>query len=535
MVSGDIKQAPSVRKAPVFTDRHASKYLQRGFSALTEQDFDEAGSCANLVIKYRPKQVEAHFLVGLIAIEVPDWNVARRAFLTVIDIKDDHAAAWSQLARVYVMTGNYNQADEALAKSVAHGSDDPLVQDVIGNVYSFIGDQAEALKRFELACKGTANPSFVMNKAKCQMFLGKFEEARETFRTVLKRQPQNTQAHWFLSRQSTATDESHINEMLALLDKFQESSPPTAYLYYGLGKEYEDLEMWPEAFKAFEAGAKARRSQITYDEAAEIETFKTLKSTYTKSWLEQMARGCEDSSPIFIIGQPRTGTTLIERIITARDDVHSAGELQQFGMAVKRAGTAQGPGMISAENVRGSGGYDPEKLGNAYMESTRSLRSDKPRFVDKLPVNYLYAPLIAAALPNAKIVHVNRDPMDSCFASYKQFFAEAYFHSYTQGEMARHHLRYRDLMDHYRDVLGDRMIDITYEDVVRDMETEARGLTNSLGLAWQDASLDFHKQTTAVTTASATQVREKAHDRSVGRWQKYENELTEMIEILRKN
>lgn len=534
-ILGDIKQSPSVRKAPAFTDRHAAKYLQRGFKALTARDFDEAGSCASLVIKYMPKLAEAHFLVGLIAVEVPKWTVARHAFSTVVDIQDNHAAAWAQLARVYVMTGNYNSANEALAKSVTHGSDDPLVQDVVGNVYSFIGDQTEALKCFELACSKARNPSFVMNKAKCQMFLGKFEDAREAFDTVLKTQPQNSQAHWFLSRLAKATDESHIGEMLSLLKKLPENSSSATYLYYGLGKEYEDLEMWPEAFKAFEAGAKMRRTQVSYDEDAEIETFKALKSTYTKSWLEQMAVGCEDASPIFIMGQPRTGTTLIERIVTARDDVHSAGELQQFGMAVKRAGTVQGPGMISADNVRTSAGYDPKMLGNAYMESTRSLRSDSPRFVDKLPVNYLYAPLIAAALPNAKIVHVNRDPMDSCFASYKQFFAEAYFHSYDQGEMARHHLRYRDLMDHYREVLGDRMIDITYEDVVNDIETEARKLTGRLELDWQDASLDFHKQTGAVTTASATQVREKAHDRSVGRWREYENELTEMSGILKNN
>lgn len=529
------RQTGKIKNAPAFTQKHAETYLQRGFKALMARDFNEAGSCANLILKYMPKLDQAHFLVGLIALDTSDWSIARKAFITVVDLKKDHAAAWAQLAQVYIMSGNYNQAEEALGNAVKYGSNDPLVEDVIGTVYTLMGDQTAALTWFDKACANTDNPMFVMNRAKSLVFLGKFSQARTDLETVIKMQPQNTQAHWSLSRLDKVTDEDHVNEMLSLLKKFQKYSPPTAYLYYGLGKEYEDLEKWPEAFKAYEAGAKVRRAQVTYDEAAEIETFKALEETYSKEWLAAAEEGCDDVSPIFIIGQPRTGTTLVERIITARNDVYSAGELQQFGLAVKRMGGAQASGMISSDTVRSASHIDNKELGEVYMETTRSLRSDLPHFVDKLPVNYLYAPLIAAALPNAKIIHVTRDPMDSCFASYKQFFAEAYFHSYDQGEMARHHLRYRQLMDHYRAVLGDRMIEVAYEDVVDDMEGQARRLVKFLHLDWQDASLEFHKQKSAVTTASAAQVREKTHSRSVGRWRQFEDELTIMQKILTRD
>jgi predicted DNA-binding protein (UPF0251 family) len=204
-------------------------------------------------------------------------------------------------------------------------------------------------------------------------------------------------------------------------------------------------------------------------------------------------------------------------------------------MNLKRMSGTKHSNMITEETVRAAAKLDVKTLGEAFMQSTRSVRSELPRFVDKLPLNYLYAPLIAAALPNAKIVHVTRDPMDSCFSSYKQLFAEAYYHSYDQGEMARHHMRYRKLMEHYRTVLGDRMIDVAYEDVVENMEFEARRLVEYLELDWQDASLEFHKQKTAVTTASAAQVREKAHSRSVGRWMQYEDELSVMKEIILSN
>jgi len=520
------------KKAPTFTDKHAATFLERGFKALMERNYGEANDCANFVLKYMPELAQAHFLVGLLALETGDWGVARKAFSTVVTFKDDHAAAWAQLARVLVKTGNFNNAESALKKAVKHGSEDPLVQEVMGTVYSLMGDQVRALECFDKSCEKTDDPGFEMNRAKTLLFLGKFDETRASLETVLAKQPTNAFAHFTMSRLETVHDTKHIEQMLELLSKFQPYSPPTANLYYGLGKEYEDLEMWPEAYKAYEDGAKARRASIDYNEADEIEAFKALTETFTKEWLESAGDGADTNAPIFIIGQPRTGTTLVERILTARDDVHSAGELPQFGMNLKRMCETKHSNMITAETVRAAAKIDIKELGDVYMESTRSLRSDLPHFVDKLPLNYLYAPLIAAALPGAKIIHVTRDPMDSCFSSYKQLFAEAYYHSYDQGEMARHHMRYRKLMEHYRPVLGGRMLDVAYEDVVADMEPQARRMIDFLGLEWQDASLSFHKQKTAVTTASAAQVREKTHSRSVGRWMRYEKELAPMTAII---
>jgi hypothetical protein len=177
-------------------------------------------------------------------------------------------------------------------------------------------------------------------------------------------------------------------------------------------------------------------------------------------------------------------------------------------------------------------GIDPDKLGKAYLQTTARLRGDLPRFVDKLPPNYLYIPLILKALPEAKIVHLRRDPMDACFASFKQLFADAYPHSYDQEEMARHHARYYHLMGTWRERFGDRFFDISYEDTARDLEPNARALIEFLGLPWEDACLEFHKQKAAVTTASVVQVRQPAHTRSVGRWRRYQEQLAPMQQAL---
>lgn len=168
------------------------------------------------------------------------------------------------------------------------------------------------------------------------------------------------------------------------------------------------------------------------------------------------------------------------------------------------------------------------------MQAVTKQRGDTPRFVDKLPPNYLYVPLILMALPNAKIIHIRRGPMDACFASFKQLFADAYKHSYEQREMARHHARYFHLMQHYREQFAGRFFEIHYEEAASDLEPNARAIINYLGLPWEDACLDFHAQKTAVTTASAVQVREPAHTRSIGRWRRYEEQLQPMVEELQK-
>ena len=230
-----------------------------------------------------------------------------------------------------------------------------------------------------------------------------------------------------------------------------------------------------------------------------------------------------------------TGTTLIERIITSHSEVHSAGELKQFGNCVRRLADYREPTRHSPKLASLAAEIDCARLGKAYMATTRKFRGDVPRFVDKLPPNYLYIPLILKALPNAKIVHLRRNPMDACFASFKQLFADAYPHSYDQAEMARHHARYYHLMVTWRERFEGRFFDISYEETARDLEPNARALIDYLELPWEDACLHFHKQDTAVTTASAVQVRQPVHTKSIGRWRRYEKQLDVMRKTLEEH
>lgn len=506
--------------------------LREGFKHLSEGRVREASECCRRVLSAKRDLPEGHFLVGLIALELKQTGNAIQAFGSVTKLQPDHGAAWANLAKLFMQAGQAGRADKALEKAVEHHDENPIILDMIGSVHGLLGDQFAATSWMRKALeKRPDSIPLQINLANNQMFLDELDEAEDLLSNVLNKAPAHPNAHWLLSGLRKAKDRQHVEQLEQLVAK--ENDPRAlAFLYYGMGKELEDLEDWDHAFDAFAAGAAARRKTLEYDEAGEIEMFDAFRATFTREWLEDGMEGHDDPSPIFVVGQPRTGTTLIERVITAHSQVHSAGELKQFGHCVRRLGDYREPRKDSAKLAEIGARVDPKQLGGAYLQTTRALRGDLPRFVDKLPPNYQLIPLILKALPNAKIVHLRRGPMDACFASYKQLFADAYPHSYDQTEMARHHARYFHLMECWRERFGDRFLDISYEETAADLEPNARKLLAFLELPWEDACLEFHKQDTAVTTASVVQVRQPAHTRSVGRWHRYETQLSPMQKAL---
>jgi tetratricopeptide (TPR) repeat protein len=507
--------------------------LREGFALLAANRLDEASECCRRLLKAKPDLVEAHFLVGLIALEMKQTWAAVSAFGSVTKLKPDHGAAWAQMAKLFMSAGQPNRADLALENAIRHEDGNPVVHDLIGTVYAMLGEQQEALRWYGKAVdKDPRQVAFLVNHANSQMYLGNLRQAEEEIGKVLALQPANPNAHWLLSGIRKAVNRHHADRLSELAAGAGISPQASAFLNYALGKELEDLEEWEQAFEAFARGAAARRQTVEFDEALEIGMYDALAHIYTSDWLERQPPGHPDASPIFVVGQPRTGTTLVERIITSHRDVYSAGELRQFGTSIRRLINYREPRRFSARLVEEAAGIDGEALGNAYLLTTKKVRGDLPRFVDKLPSNFLYVPLILKALPNARIVHVKRDPMDASFASYKQLFADAYPHSYDQEETARHHARYRRLMALWRERFPGRFYEIAYEDVARDLEPSARNLVAYLGLPWDDACLQFHSQEGAVMTASTVQVREPVHTRSIGRWRRYERQLEPMRKTL---
>lgn len=507
--------------------------LDRGLAALDQGNLQAAGDCCRQALAAQADLVPAHFLVGLVALAARERQTAFSAFQSVVRLDRNHAAAWAQLAHLYLGEGQVRLADAALRETRRLKPEDPTVLDLIGIVLSRMGEHGVAQAFFARSnTLRPGHPPFMLNLANNLVHHGDTDRADRIFRDVIHLQPDSPQAHWALASSVRARDTAHIDTMQELLARHTNNPRARAFYHYAIGKEHEDLQQWPQAFAAFREGAAARRATVAYDEAGEIALFEALEALFTPEWLAAQSPGNPDAGPIFVLGQPRTGTTLVERIITSHSRVHSAGELQQFGLALRRLSDYRDPRRFSAELVERAARLDPQAVGSLYLQSSARMRGNTPHFVDKLPQNYLLLPLILAALPNARIVHLVRDPMDACFASFKQLFADAYLHSYEQGEMARHHARYFRLMQCWRERFPGRFLDLRYEAVARDLEPHARRLIDFLGLPWEDACLDFHRQDTAVTTASAVQVREPAHTRSIGRWRHYEAALGPMREAL---
>jgi hypothetical protein len=336
-------------------------------------------------------------------------------------------------------------------------------------------------------------------------------------------------------RRQTA-DRNHVERLRALLAAVPAGDDTTRmYLELALAKELEDLGDIPTSFAHLAAGKRAGRSGRGYDPARDAALFDAIRESFPVP--VDAGGGFATGEPIFVIGMPRSGTTLVERILSSHPQVQSCGELQNFSVALKRASGSTTRPILDVDTVVRARGADAAAMGRMYLESTRPLTGAKPRFIDKLPHNFLYAGHIARALPGARIVCLRRDPLDTCLGNFRQLFALTspfYDYSFDLLDTGRYFLQFERLMAHWRQVLPGRILEVDYEALVAAQEAESRRLLDFCGLDWDDAVLRFEDNAAPVATASAVQVREPINTRSLGRWRRYEAELAPLRALLRE-
>jgi hypothetical protein len=269
-------------------------------------------------------------------------------------------------------------------------------------------------------------------------------------------------------------------------------------------------------------GAALKRSTLSgYDAGSEIATIDAIRDVWTPAALASIGSGLAGSGAIFIVGMPRTGTTLVERMLDRHPEVRSAGELLDFGRVLASHARRVHESGRGRSLVEASLHVDFAAMGADYARGAREAARGSPRFVDKLPVNFMYCGMILAALPDARIVHLTREPMDCAYAVYKTLFNEAYNFSYDLDELARYYACYRRLMDHWHRLMPGRILDVAYESLVSDSDAEARRLLAYCGLEWRDEVIEPAANPRPSTTASSAQVREPVHAGSVGRWRQH--------------
>jgi tetratricopeptide (TPR) repeat protein len=382
------------------------------------------------------------------------------------------------------------------------------------------------------------DPEILFNLAMVQRFLGRLEDSETNCDKVIRMNPDHGEAYLIRSQlRRQSPKRNHVESLLERLSRGVASWRTGAQIQYALAKELEDLGHYEESFRALRQGAEIRRRHLQYDLNRDLEVFRALRETFTAQWISaQHGRGHSDDSSIFIVGLPRTGTTLTERVLAGNPEVTAGGELLAFPTVlmklVRDAGIRAGS---PADLVRQSVGIDLSALGRRYVAQARQGRSVRRYLTDKLPLNYLYLGLIHVALPGAKIVLVLRDPVDTCYAIYKTYFEAAYPFSYDMDEVASYYSAFARLMDRWREVLPNAIHTVYYEQLVAEPQTTAASIFSFCDLKWNPEYLRTHAVDTPSTTASAAQVRSPIYTSSIGSWRNYERELAPVVKRLRDN
>jgi tetratricopeptide (TPR) repeat protein len=442
--------------------------------------------------------------------------------------------AHGQLAFTLLQMGRPVEAEAIAAEAAVLEVIDPDACDGLAYVSMLLGRHERAnLLYHRTAALAPRDARFWYNLACSERSFGRLTEAATALERAIAIEATHYSSYLLRSElQVQVSSHNHVDELSSLIGRRPGDYRAQVFLGYALAKELDDLGRYEEAFQRFSAAAATRRARLDYDVGVDERKLARVAAVYDKTSSgtarpspAAAAAATESSRYIFIVGLPRSGTTLVERILLGLRGVRSNGETDNFSQALLAC--ARGEGDVFARAAQA----DPAAVAAAY--ATRALAAmDQQRVIEKLPLNYLYLGAIRQALPEARLVLVTRSAVDSCFAMFRTLFASGYPFSYDLTELARYHAAYRRLMDHWRALLGDGLVEVVYEDLVRDPRRYGAALAAACGLAWDDAALDIQQARAVSLTASASQVRGPIYGTSSGRWRHYERQLAPLLAAL---
>jgi tetratricopeptide (TPR) repeat protein len=433
------------------------------------------------------------------------------------------------LASILLQLGRPDDADAAIAHAASLGDGVADAYDSLAYVSVGLGRHERASELYRRAAQTSpAEPRFWYNLACSERSLGRLEDAEAACDRAIAAHAGQFPSYLLRSELRVQTPAlNHVEELKRQLARPNLEDRAKFFLGYALGKELDDLERFDEAFEWFSTAAAARRSRLQYDVAADEHKLRRIAEAFRNGYSERPAGLTDSAHFVFIVGLPRSGTTLVERILTGLPGARSNGETEHFSQSLLAA-TSAGAGDI----------FQRAALADAGLVGGRYARVANPRaaggvVIEKLPMNYLYLGAIRRALPAAKILWVTRSPLDSCFAMYRTLFGEAYPFTYDFQDLVRYYAAYHRLMEHWRSLLGGDLHEIVYEELVREPRRVGATVARHCGLPWTDGALDIQKNAAVSLTASAAQVRRPIYGTSSGRWRRYRRHLGALIEGLR--
>jgi tetratricopeptide (TPR) repeat protein len=511
----------------------AHNQLANIFSALNRPEFAIVHYAKTLSID--PNQAKAHNNIGTALQAVGRFEEAASHFQQALAIQPDLAEACNNLGTLCTSRNDLEAAIGYYERALAIDPELAEAHCNLGNALLALHRPNDAVAHHETAI--IVKPELARLHHDFGILLqalGRLEEADRAFERAVSLAPGRADFHLALahSRRFTARD-PRLAAMQEALDLDTLSEAEEIALHFALGKAYEDLEQYQQSFHHLRAGNALKRRRIAYNEAQTIGMFDRIRATFTPA-LMQEKRGCGDPcpTPVFVVGMPRSGTTLIEQILATHSKVFGAGEREELRAALPDLkgpnDTAVFPEVVSILTGRALG-----QFGSRYLQRIAAFAPTAERIVDKMPSNFYLIGLIRLALPGARIIHARRDPVDTCFSCFSLLFVGDQPFTYDFGELGRYYRAYEALMAHWRATLPEGvMLEVQYEDVIADLEGQARRIIAHCGLAWEDPCRDFHATQRLILTGSSRQVRQPIYRSSVGRWRPYGDMLRPLLQAL---
>jgi tetratricopeptide (TPR) repeat protein len=506
---------------------------RQAIQLINQRQFIQAHPICVQLVKLDPNFADGYFLLGMINVEVGQISKANQLVEKAISIekKDEYIA---QLAKIYALQGALNDVSELLHSLCVEDLDDALSLDTFGVALSHVGFYQEAIPFYEKAIKrDTTKASFHYNLGIAYKFLGQVNAARGCFEKAIYLDGMYYKAFFALADLGGIDrHNNHLEQLESLLEHDKLPLEGQLHIAHAMAKECEALKDYDQAFDVLQSAKTKKRISLSYEFKQDQALFDHVRAMHIQreddARVKEQVEGHPSNQPIFIVGMPRSGTTLVERIITGHNEVHSAGELQDFGIAVKELSKTASNRVLDVDTLSVAQGIDKAQLGRRYMERTKAVHGRGRHFVDKLPFNFYYIHLIRQALPNAKIICLRRNGMDTCIGNYRQLFSinsPYYFYSYDLLTTGKFYSAFHHLLSDIEKSHDDNIKVVDYEALVRDPLNQGKDLVEFCNLDWQPEYVDIEKNTAPVSTASNMQVREPINQRFLARWKNYESHL----------
>jgi tetratricopeptide (TPR) repeat protein len=487
---------------------------------------EEASAFQERALALKPGLAEALSNLGNVRQAQGRLPEAVSCYERALELKPDYADAHNNLGNALSTLERIDEARAHYERALVLKPNWAYAHNNLGNALATQDRIDEAKAQYERAL--LLNPDYANahnNLGNILKEQGKFDEAMAHYGRAIAIQPDYAEAH--LNRAETKSFERGDADLAALQALAEKSDLPAEkmpYVHFALAKAFDDVGDYTRAFEHLRQGNALKRGQIKYEEQGVLDLFQRISAVLDKTLFDRLAGlGDPSSIPIFVVGMPRSGSTLIEQILASHPQIQGAGELR----TLEKMETGY------PESIPALDGAALQRIGQAYLACLPALANGKVRIVDKLLGNFLRIGLIRLILPNARIIHSSRHPLDTCVSCYSKLFTTGLSFTYDLAELGRYYRAYSELIAHWRSVLPPgAMLDVAYEDVVDDLEGQARRLIDYCGLPWDDCCLGFHHNARPVRTASAVQVRQPLFRGSLQRWRHYAAGLGPLLEAL---